>query len=82
MTKETCETCRFWQVFPIDAGQPETHKRGTCRRYPPVVDQLAVLDEMRFFKENGKEQPEENGYCPTMWRQASTWQDMWCGEWK
>lgn len=78
MSKEQCAGCRFWEMFPVDVDA--AYKRGTCRRNPPVIDPLAINEEIAFYKENGKDAPDETAHCPTMWTQASTWEHEWCGE--
>ena len=75
-----CIDCRFWLVFPVD--EDASFKRGTCRRFPPVIDPIAVNEEIVFYKENGKEAPDTDSHDPTVWTQPTTWQDEWCGEYQ
>jgi len=77
---DKCMNCRFWSVYEVD--EAATFKRGTCRRFPPVIDLIAVNEEVTFYKENGKDEPDENSHCPTVWTQSRTWQDEWCGEYQ
>ena len=78
--EEECLTCKFWQAYEVDAE--ESFKRGKCRRYPPVIDSIAVNEEIAFYKENGKEMPDTDASDAAVWTQPATWQSEWCGEYR
>jgi hypothetical protein len=37
MSQPTCETCRFWKVFPVG-------ELGHCRRHPPLLCIVLSVD--------------------------------------
>ena len=72
---ETCKTCKHWDVFPVDDAA--AYKRGTCRRSPPTQDMVAVLERHYL----GLESRSECSTDPIFWRQPSTFESDFCGEW-
>lgn len=78
MTEPTCETCRFWK-------RDDDHRdQGACRRFPPVLNPMQVLADMR---KHGRESSTDGDPLPA--RELLDFGafsfpipsfDDWCGE--
>lgn len=77
MSEEYCGNCRFWDGT-------ETKMRysglGNCRRYPPVLDGLQLLQA----KVNGYAKSGDEYACDSSswWSTPCVAERDWCGEWK
>lgn len=70
----TCNSCKHWDVFPVDIVKD--FKRGTCQRFPPTQDMVAVLER----KSLGLDDIIEGATDAMFWRQPTTFEDGICGE--
>lgn len=80
MSAEQCGGCKFWLCLTDD--DEVTYTRGSCRRFPPVIDPLAVHEEMRYSDREGDAATDIDCSEPDMWIQPRTYRTVWCGEFK
>jgi hypothetical protein len=71
----SCANCRYFtrEFFDPRSGL------GNCRRYPPVLDGLQLLQaKINGHAEDGNEYARD---APFWWSQPCLAEDQWCGEW-
>lgn len=68
-----CGHCVYFEGYPESLGS-----HGKCRRYPPVIDQIQVLQAHMNSDLDGKQYA--NGAL--LWAFPHVFEDEWCGEWK
>lgn len=77
---EQCDVCRYWQKLPNDGSEPFEY--GKCKRYPPILDMMAIMYEVKQWPENEKLYP-SRFFGPTEeYKWPSTAGADWCGEFK
>jgi hypothetical protein len=74
---ERCETCGYW-VSNTDDEHDDDYGDGTCHRYPPVLNQIAVTRHMHRC--------DKDVIAATMsslpWYFPMTDCECWCGEYR